>query len=154
VGIEFTLRTDTVDQAGPIKPLCVEPQASIREVFTLLRQRGSSCVLVCRQGQLCGIFTERDAMLLLQRQADLDAPIESVMTASPETLQAEATVAAAILRMSSGGYRRLPIVDSSNRPLGILEVSGIVHYLVQHFPKAIYNLPPVAHPVMHDREGP
>jgi CBS-domain-containing membrane protein len=76
------------------------------------------------------------------------------MIASPETLQAEATVASAILRMSSGGYRRLPIVDSGGRPLGILEVSGIVHYLVQHFPKSIYNLPPVAHPVMHDREGP
>ena len=47
-----------------------------------------------------------------------------------------------------------PIIDRLGRPLGILEVSGIVHYLVQHFPKTIYNLPPVAHPVMHDREGP
>jgi CBS domain-containing protein len=154
VDIEFTLRTDTVDQAGPIKPLCVEPQTSIREVFSLLRQRGSSCVLVCRQGRLCGIFTERDAMLLLQRMADFDAPIESAMTAAPATLPANATVASAILRMSSGGYRRLPIVDAQGVPLGILEVSGIVHYLVQHFPKTIYNLPPVAHPVMLDRDGP
>jgi hypothetical protein len=56
--------------------------------------------------------------------------------------------------MALGGYRRLPIVNEVGRPLGIVQVSGIVHYLVEHFPKTIYNLPPQANRVAQQREGP
>jgi hypothetical protein len=56
--------------------------------------------------------------------------------------------------MSGGGFRRLPILDPDGRPTGILRVSDVVHYLVEHFPKTVYNLPPVPKPVMHEREGP
>jgi CBS domain-containing protein len=89
-----------------------------------------------------------------QGRAELDGPIEAVMVSSPVTLSVEDTIGTAILRMSSGGYRRLPIVDRQGRAMGVLQVSGIVHYLVEHFPKMVYNLPPVPHPAMHDREGP
>jgi CBS domain-containing protein len=154
VDIELQLTTDTVEQAGPHRPLCVEPQVSIREVFALLKDNGAGAVLICSGGKLAGIFTERDALGVMQRRDELDAPIETVMIPAPVVLRTDASVASAILRMSSGGYRRLPIVDNQDRPVGILEVAGIVHYLVEHFPKTIYNLPPVAHPVIHDREGP
>ncbi len=152
--IELALTTDTVEQADPVRPICVEPGTSLREVFAMLRDHSASAVLVCVAGRLEGIFTERDALRVMQSQADFDVPIEDVMIPAPVALRSDANVASAILRMSSGGYRRLPIVDPKGRPLGLLEVSGIVHYLVQHFPKTIYNLPPVAHPVIHDREGP
>lgn len=152
--IELQLTTDTVEQASPGKPLCVEPRASIREVFALLKDNGAGAVLICSEGRVTGIFTERDALGVMERGDDLDLPIETVMIPAPVVLRADASVASAIWRMSSGGYRRLPLVDNKGRPLGILDVSGIVHYLVEHFPKTIYNLPPVAHPVIHDREGP
>jgi CBS domain-containing protein len=44
--------------------------------------------------------------------------------------------------MEEGGYRHLPVVDQAGRPLGVLSVKRIVHYLVEHFPSTIYNLPP------------
>jgi branched-chain amino acid transport system substrate-binding protein len=47
----------------------------------------------------------------------------------------------------------LPIVDELGRPTGILTVQGIMHYLVEHFPAAIYNLPPVPHHSFQQREG-
>ena len=52
------------------------------------------------------------------------------------------SVAAAVRRMEEGGYRHLPIVDEAGRPLGMLSVKRIVHYLAEHFPATIYNLPP------------
>jgi hypothetical protein len=55
--------------------------------------------------------------------------------------------------MAQGGYRRLPIVDPQGRPLGMIDVAGIVHFLVEHFPGTIYNLPPTPHSTL-DREGP
>lgn len=152
--IELCLTTDTVDQAGPMPPLCVTPDTPIREVFHKLRDHRGGSVLICRDEVLIGIFTERDALRLMARGGDLEAPVESAMVSDPVTLRAQAAIGAAILRMSSGGYRRMPIVDDAGRPTGVLQVSGIIHYLVEHFPKTVYNLPPVAHPLTQDREGP
>ena len=44
--------------------------------------------------------------------------------------------------MEDGGYRHLPVVDDSGRPVGVLSVKRIVHYLVEHFPSTIHNQPP------------
>jgi CBS domain-containing protein len=153
VDIELNLTTETVDQASPVEPVCVPGELSLREAFQTMRRHHAGSLLICRDGVLAGIFTERDALRLMARGADLDLPLEKVMTRSPATISAEATVADAIRKMSSGGYRRLPIVDGKGHPVGIVRVSGIVHYLVQHFPKTIYNQPPVAYPATQHREG-
>jgi CBS domain-containing protein len=153
VDIELNLMTETVEHAWPAEPLCVTSQVSIREVFQRLKENKTGAVLVCRDGVLVGIFTERDALKIMASSGNLDAPIESVMVRNPATVPASEKVGVAIQKMSSGGYRNLPIVDDRGRPKGVLQVAGIVHYLVEHFPKSIYNLPPVAHHVMQQREG-
>lgn len=154
MNLELNLTTETVTQASPLEPICVSPETSLREVFERLKGEGRGSILVCRDGAMVGIFTERDALRIMARGGNLDAAIETVMVRQPATIHAQATVAAAIQQMSSGGYRRLPVVDGDRKPLGVVQVSGIVHYLVEHFPKTIYNQPPVPHPVTQHREGP
>jgi CBS domain-containing protein len=149
---------ETVEHAGWDQPLCVGPAMSIRDVLSLLREKRAGSVLVCRGERLAGIFTERDALCLMagnsgRGKVDLGSRIETVMTANPATVTPSDTVGKAIEKMSHGGYRRLPVVDGAGRPLGVLNVAGIVHFLVQQFPQAVYNLPPVADPVMQEREG-
>ena len=56
------------------------------------------------------------------------------MTPQPATLHESDSMATAIARMSKGGFRRMPIVDEQGRPKGMVKVSGILHYLVEHFP--------------------
>lgn len=152
--IELNLTTESVAQASPAQPVCVAPEATVREVLELMKERRVGSVLVCRDEVLAGIFTERDALRILAARGDLDRPIERVMSDVPASIPADANVAAAIQRMSFGGYRRLPIVDAQNKPKGVLQSSGIVHYLVQHFPKTVYNQPPVPFPATQLREGP
>jgi CBS domain-containing protein len=154
VDLELNLSTESVELASPLPPLCVEPETSLRDVFERLKVEGRGSVLVCRDGALVGIFTERDALRLMARGGNLDAPVESVMIRNPVTVDAQASVAQAVEMMSSGGYRRLPIVDRVGRPVGVVHVGGIVHYLAEHFPRTIYNQPPVPHPVTQHREGP
>ena len=55
--------------------------------------------------------------------------------------------------MSAGGYRRLPIVTEQGELQGLLKVSNIMRYLVEHFPKTVYNQPPKAQAPQQDREG-
>ncbi|HEX3869926.1 MAG TPA: CBS domain-containing protein [Pirellulales bacterium] len=152
--IELQVSTDTIEQAGPTEPLIVDPKATVRDVFRIMRAQLSGSVLICKDKKLLGIFTERDALRLMARGGNLDAPIESVMVEKPITIRPGASISQAILRMSSGGYRRLPIVDGTGWAAGVLQVSGIIHYLAELFPNTIYNLSPAAEPVTHEREGP
>lgn len=152
--IGLNLATETVGAAGLREPFCVEPNVSVRQALGLLRNARRGSVLVCRDERLVGIFTERDALRLLAAEADLDVPIERVMTPKPVYLGPGDTLSTAVARMSANGYRRLPIVDADGRPVGLLSARAIVHWLVQHFPEAVYNLPPVSKPATQQREGP
>lgn len=150
----INLNDESIAQAGPLSPLCVTPETPLREALLVLKSQHRGALLVCRDGKVVGIFTERDVVRILVEGRDLSVPIAEEMVACPMTICEGDSVASAIRRMAKNGYRRLPVVDHSNRPVGIVDAEGIVHFLVQDFPKAVYNLPPVANPVMREREGP
>lgn len=147
------LDTETVGHIDMPLPLCVESHVSVRTVLEEMKRQGRGCVLVCQEGKLTGIFTERDALHRIASGASLDLPILEAMTSEPASIRATETVKTAIARMSEGGYRRLPVIDDQGRPLGLLKVTAILHYLVQHFPRFVYNLPPQPHPRPKYREG-
>ncbi len=153
VEIEAHLKSESVNRVRLDEPLAVEPGTPIRDVFELLKQHRTGGVLICRDTKLVGIFTERDALRLMAADANLDAPIQSVMVGDPVTVRQTDTVGTAVQKMAEGGYRRLPIIDDDHRPLGVITVRGIVHYLVEFFPGSVYNLPPVAQPMTQERDG-
>lgn len=135
------------------EPVMVESRALLRDVLKTLKDYGKGSLLICDSGKLLGIFTERDALGLMARQANLDEPIRHVMTKSPVTIATDTTVGEAIRIMSAGGYRRLPVLDAQQVPVGIFKVSHVMNYLVSHFPTYIYNLPPKPHTATQTREG-
>ena len=150
---QLHLGSETVGQMDLPSPLCMAPSATLREVLERLQVERRGSVLICRAEQVVGIFTERDALLQMARCADLEQPIEQFMSAPVVTVSRDATVESAIARMALGGYRQLPVVDGQERPIGVLKVSSILHYLVQHFPRFVYNLPPTPDPLTRQREG-
>ena len=150
---QLNLTTDTVDRLNPPQPLCFEPQIPVREVIQVMKSRGRGAAVICHEGLVVGIFTDRDALRVMATGADLEVPIADEMTRDPVVLSNRDTVGKAIATMSRGGYRRLPIVDESGRPIGIVRVKQILHYLVQHFPAAIYTLPPSPDVATKEREG-
>jgi len=88
-------------------------------------------------------FSERDlTRRVLSRRLSFDTPIDQVMTHHPVVVSQMDPISLAIKRMLEGGYRHLPVVDDDNRPVGILSVKRIVHYLAEHFPTLVLNLPP------------
>ncbi|MCA9238549.1 MAG: CBS domain-containing protein [Planctomycetales bacterium] len=122
--------------------MATTPDAPTSDVMGLLTAQKQAAALVCDGSRLIGIFTERDALRLMAEGADLSAPISSVMTQVVASVTPGTSVAEAIKLMSEGGYRNLPVVDESGAPLGVVAVRGIVHYLVDHFPEAVYTQNP------------
>ena len=153
MSFQLNLNTETVDHCHPIEPLCVTPTQSVGEALRLMKEGNRGAVLVCRDEVVVGIFTERDALKLMVAGEGFDEPIVRFMTRDPVLLRAGDKVARAITLMTEGGYRRLPIVDDRGRATGMLRVRGILHYLVEHFPSVIYNLPPEPHHTTQKREG-
>ncbi|NOZ38939.1 MAG: CBS domain-containing protein [Planctomycetes bacterium] len=175
MSFQLSLSTESVSTAYPDQPLFVLPTATVGEVIQLLRAQQTGSVLVCESdsaegdsannGKLLGIFTERDAlkyMAAASRGTDdvnsansgiMQQAVSTVMSTDVTTLQADASMGETIKTMSQGGYRHLPILDADGKPTGVENVYGIVHYLVDHFPQTIYNLPPNPRSITSEREG-
>lgn len=148
-----SLTTETVGQAPTHPPLCVTGDRSLRAVVDEMRSHGVGHVLICREGRLEGIFTERDVLRRMSSGADWDAPVSAAMTTPAVSIRSSDSLAEAMRLMSQKGYRRLPVVNDSGEPQGVFTVYDVVHYLVQHFPQSVYNLPPDPRTATQEREG-
>jgi CBS domain-containing protein len=148
------LKIDSVSRLAPTAPLQISPNHTIADAVALMRQEGVGSVLVCQGSRIVGIFTERDLMRrVLAPGKPLTLPVAVCMTPNPEQVHPKDSIAAALRRMEEGGYRHLPVVGESGKALGVLSVKQVVHYLVEHFPSTIYNLPPDPAAVPQEREG-
>ena len=147
------LRSETVSRLYPSQPWLVQAGQPVADAVKLMREKRVGCVLVCEQRRIVGIFTERDLVRrVLAQGKSLDTPISECMTPGPVTVDPKDSIGCAIKRMQKGGYRHLPVVID-DRPVGILSVKRIVHYLAEHFPATVYNLPPDPGAVQKQPEG-
>jgi CBS domain-containing protein len=137
------LKVESVCRLQTTPPLCLGPASPVSEAVSLMRQHDVGCVLVCQDGRLVGIFTERDLLRrVLAVGRSLRVSLVGCMTPGPVVVQPTESIGTAIRRMEEGGYRHLPVVDGSGRAVGVLSMKRIVHYLVEHFPSTIHCLPP------------
>jgi CBS domain-containing protein len=102
-------------------PLVRAVTDTVQDACRAMRERRSGSVLVVDgQGRLRGIFTGRDAVLLLAQVADAaQAPLQIAMKADPRTISPRATAIDALRMMSDGGFRHLPVVENG-RILGVV----------------------------------
>jgi CBS domain-containing protein len=151
------LETDPVAHVGLEHPPTVPPRTSVREVLRLLHARHTGAVLVTElvagREVLRGVFTERDALKRMARAAPLDVPIEEAMVRPAVTVSRDDTVGHAVRTMYEGGFRRLPVVDAEGHATGMVSVAGLLHYLVEHVSRVVYNLPPKPHHRTREQEG-
>lgn len=145
---------DHVDDLEMSPAVNVRPNQTIRDTIKLMQRERVGCVLVQEEDRLCGIFTERDVVKrVLADGRSLDEPVSSAMTAAVNTLRLTDSVADVIREMHTGGYRHMPVADTAGKVIGVISVKRVVHYLVDHFPTAIYNLPPDPNAIATTREG-
>ena len=147
------LKVESVSRLNPTPPWHVAPDQTVAEAVELMREKSTGCVLVCVGRRLVGLFTERD---LMRRVMAVEKPLTSLvgdcMTPNPVTVHPKDSIAAAVRKMEEGGYRHLPVVVD-DKPVGLLSVKRIVHYLVEHVPATVYNLPPDTPTAPPKREG-
>ena len=104
----------------------LSPSDSVRDAVRVMAERKIGAVLIKRDDQLAGIFTERDVLTRIV-DAGLDAnttKLAEVMTVDPDTLAPSDRAVDALMKMSSRGYRHLPVVDEGQL-VGIVSIRDI-----------------------------
>ena len=130
------------------------PNELVGDAVALMRKRNVGYVAITEHGKPIGILTERDILTkVLARDLSLGTPIADVMTSPVETIAEERPVADLIRRMHSGGFRHMPVVDATGQLTSVVSVRQLVSYLVEHFPAAVFNLPPDPAQRQTAREG-
>ncbi|MFH0793826.1 MAG: CBS domain-containing protein [bacterium] len=137
-----SLTQDKIHHLAPRPVIALGPECKVSEAIALMKQERTSYVLVLDRGKLVGIFTERDVLKgILQGTAFTSASVRDKMTANPVTVETDEPIAAAVEKMTTGGYRHLVVVKDG-RPIGVINVKSLIHYMAEYFPEAVYNLPP------------
>ncbi len=148
------LRTEKVLALAHPEPHSVAPGTSLRDALAQMRAGHGDAVLVVRGGRLVGILTERDVLTrVLAQGVDQSRPVDEFMSATPQTLPAQATLVEALHAMESGHHRNLPLVDEAGRVVGLLRQQDLLEYVAEAFPQEILNLPPRPHQFMEEAEG-
>ena len=121
--------------ARPIEQCRVASDSTtVRDVFTSCRKpgrRAGAVLLLDAAGKLSGIFTDSDLARLFEtrREDALDRPISEVMTPSPISILADATMKEAVEILSKRKISELPALDEEGRPVGVLDVTDVVAFM-------------------------
>jgi CBS domain-containing protein len=143
--IRGALLNDTMAVLGPAEPICLRETATVSEAIErMLSRRQAGVLVVDAAGRLTGIFTERDVLTRVAgRGRDAQhTQLGDVMTRNPEALGPDDRIAYAVHCMSVAGFRTVPLVDADRKPVGVVTVSDVIHWLAGLFPEAVLNLPP------------
>jgi CBS domain-containing protein len=107
--------------------LSVTPDTTALEVIRKMKEAGLGCALVVDEGNLVGIFTERDLLNKLTGPAAISNQItvEQLMSVNPELLSDRDSIAIAVNKMSMGRFRHIPIRKAD----GSYSVTSIKHVL-------------------------
>jgi CBS domain-containing membrane protein len=127
------------------EPVALRPEDDLTALYDLLDTKHVRHVpVVDEDGDLVGLVTHRDLLrcalaeeldlpLSLQRDMLTSKTVGEIMTAEPETVEAETDIRLAAQTMFENKYGCLPVVEGA-RLVGILTEADFVRYLAERDP--------------------
>jgi len=125
------MNRDMVEIIRNQKPVCLAPNASLRDACAVMHDKRIGAILVTDPaGRLVGIVTGRDIVRCGGAGMDFETvTIEQAMTRDPATIPPRSTAIEALRLMRDGGFRHVPVIENG-RPVGIVsrgDFRGLEH---------------------------
>jgi len=125
-----------------VPPAAVAPDATVLEAVEVMAEHSVGAVAVVENGQLRGIFTERDVMMrvVLRHRSPQDTRVGEVMTSPAETITDETAEEDALVHMVERHVRHLPIVSRNGQVSGMLSIRNLLEYRVDELARELHSL--------------
>ncbi|MCX5718151.1 MAG: CBS domain-containing protein [Nitrospirae bacterium] len=131
---KMTLRD--VIKSKPAKILTCKKDCKIADAITIMDGNNVGSILVTdNNGELIGIFTERDIMHCFTKKISVnDEIMGNVMTTKPITLDPSIDISIAVHLMSDKKIRHLPVIEDG-KIVGMISYRDLISYLL---PEVLY----------------
>jgi CBS domain-containing protein len=109
---------------GPSSVLTADPDDSVYDCIDRMVERKVGSIVVVEEGQIAGIFTERDYMrkMELEGRRSQETPVRAVMTGDVETVAPDRPLEDCLDLMQSLRCRHLPVVDAEGQLSAIISM--------------------------------
>lgn len=151
--IEEILATVRIRELPQRKASTVDVSTTLDEVYRVLDEERGVAVLVYDEGELVGIFTERDVLDRTALAAPGSTPISELMTRGVTTLSRDDRLIDAIRIMTEKRIRHIPLVDEDVDEPGLIGGRDVLKMIAQYYPETLINLPPRLHQQMATPDG-
>lgn len=104
----------------------VSPEQPLREAAQLMADLDIGSLPVCDGDRLLGILTDRDiAVRAVAAGRGVDTPVQDVMSGDVLCVASDQPVEDVMRDMASAQVRRIPVVDSDHRLVGIVSLGDL-----------------------------
>jgi len=127
LGKRLLLKVEDIMRTGDANPL-VREGALVKDVLlAITKARAGSACVIGKNRKLAGIFTDGDLRRHLREDPDISTKkVKEVMTKNPTVIRKSrlAVEALSILRLKK--IDEIPVIDSKNRPIGLVDVQDLL----------------------------
>lgn len=125
----------------PANVYSVSPAATVFEALEEMMNKNISALVVLEDGQLKGIFTERDyaRKIALKGKSSKDTRVSEIMTAGLITVSPSDTIDYCMNIMTERHIRHLPVVDG-DRICGMVSIGDVVKSIIEAQQSTIQQL--------------
>ena len=112
----------------PRVPVSVSPDDSVFSALELMAKHDIGAVLAMRDGQLAGIFSERDyaRKVILLGRSSKEIKVREIMTEKVLYARPEQNTDEAMALMTEKHIRHLPVLDANKQVIGMVSIGDLV----------------------------
>jgi CBS domain-containing protein len=109
----------------------ISPTETVYRALQLMAENNVGSVVVCDEGQMVGIFTERDycRKIILMGRSSLNTPLHEIMTKNMITVRRGQTLEECLELMSKYHIRHLPVEDSG-KLIGVVSMRDVMEMII------------------------
>ena len=119
----------------------IAPQATVYEALQLMSEKEIGSILVLEEGEVVGIFTERDyaRKLILKGKFSKDTAVRELMTQEVLYVEPQNTIEDCMVLMTKNRVRHLPVMDNG-KLAGIVSLGDMVKHIISEQESTIAQL--------------